>query len=65
MVTVVNDNISTPDGLAVDWIHDLLYWTDTGKDTIEVMDLKTNKRRVLFDQGLDEPRAIAVDPIRG
>ncbi|XP_064604958.1 very low-density lipoprotein receptor-like isoform X2 [Liolophura sinensis] len=65
VVTVVHDNISTPDGLAVDWIHDLLYWTDTGKDTIEVMDLKTNKRRVLFDQGLDEPRAIAVDPIRG
>lgn len=29
------------------------------------MDLVTRKRRTLFAEGLDEPRAIAVDPLRG
>lgn len=32
---------------------------------INVVDLATRKRRTLFAEGLDEPRAIAVDPLRG
>uniref|UniRef100_A0A915DGL5 HAT C-terminal dimerisation domain-containing protein n=1 Tax=Ditylenchus dipsaci TaxID=166011 RepID=A0A915DGL5_9BILA len=40
----------TPDGLAIDWVHGLLFWTDTGMDRIS---------------HLDEPRAIAVDPSAG
>lgn len=34
---VLRDNIHTPDGLAVDWVHNLLFWTDTGHNTISVV----------------------------
>lgn len=33
-LTVIKDNVTTPDGLAVDWVHGLLFWTDTGRDTV-------------------------------
>ena len=64
-VTVISKDVSTPDGLAVDWVHGRLFWTDTGLDRINVINLSNLRRRVLFDKGLDQPRAIAVDPIAG
>ncbi|KAK6105057.1 Low-density lipoprotein receptor domain class A family protein [Brugia pahangi] len=64
-ITLIDKDVSTPDGLAVDWVHQLLFWTDTGLDQINVLDLVTRKRRTLFSENLDEPRAIAVDPLRG
>ena len=63
--SVVQESINTPDGLAVDWIHKNLYWTDTGSNRIEVMSLRYNHRRTLIETDLDEPRAIVVDPRRG
>ena len=57
--------LQNPDGLAVDWVGRNLYWCDKGSDTIEVTDLKGNFRKVLIDQGLAEPRAIALDPSAG
>ena len=40
-----------------------LYWTDQLDDDIEVFDLDTNYRKVLFENGVgSEPRAIVVDP---
>ncbi len=63
--TLVSSEISTPDGLAVDWVHRLLYWTDTGLDRISVICLDKKHRRTLFANDLDEPRAIAVDPKAG
>lgn len=32
--TLVGEDILTPDGLAVDWVHGLLFWTDTGLDKV-------------------------------
>jgi len=61
--TLVATDIQTPDGLAFDWIHMNLYWTDTGKNCIEVMSVQHPAwRRQLITENLDEPRAIAVDP---
>ena len=55
-----------PKGLAIDWIYDLLYWTDTAYDHIQVSRLDgTDRRTIVKDDSLDEPRAIVVDPIRG
>jgi len=60
---LVEEDVQTPDGLAVDWIHGNLYWTDTGKNCIEVLSLRNPSwRRVLISEHLDEPRAIVVDP---
>lgn len=54
-----------PVGLAVDWINDKLYWTDSRLDRIEVLDLNNNHRTVLVSTGLDKPRGIAVHPTKG
>jgi len=61
--SLVENDVQTPDGLAVDWVHGNLYWTDTGKNCIEVLSLQNPEwRRVLISEHLDEPRAIVVDP---
>ncbi|XP_021378123.1 low-density lipoprotein receptor-like isoform X3 [Mizuhopecten yessoensis] len=62
---IVSDNVKTPDGIAVDWIYNHVYWTDAKFDKIEVMSYDGQKRRNLVTKGLDEPRAIVVDPLAG
>jgi sugar lactone lactonase YvrE len=62
---VVKEEIVHPDGLAVDWVANNLYWTDAGTDRIEVSRLDGANRKILISRGLQEPRAIAVDPGRG
>ena len=57
--------LQNPDGLAVDWVGRNLFWCDKGSDTIEVSDLNGNYRKILIQNGLSEPRAIAVDPFSG
>ena len=49
----------------MDWITNKLYWTDTGEDTISVLDLNTNIRKTLFNisSSSAEPRAIVIDPL--
>ena len=59
---VVKDFIKTPDGLAFDWIHKNLYWSDTGRNTIEVINVNSGHRSVVFNTNLDEPRALVLDP---
>ena len=62
---VVRSELKQPDGIAVDWVARNLYWTDTGTNRIEVSRLNGSARRVLIDENLDEPRAIALDPTKG
>lgn len=52
-------------GLAVDWVHDKLYWTDSGTSRIEVANLDGAHRKVLLWQNLEKPRAIALHPMEG
>uniref|UniRef100_A0AC35U6F2 EGF-like domain-containing protein n=1 Tax=Rhabditophanes sp. KR3021 TaxID=114890 RepID=A0AC35U6F2_9BILA len=58
-------NVKSADGLAVDWVHGLLFWTDSDKKEISVMNLTNFKTKVLFNTDINEPRAIAVDPSNG
>uniref|UniRef100_A0A0N4Z414 EGF-like domain-containing protein n=1 Tax=Parastrongyloides trichosuri TaxID=131310 RepID=A0A0N4Z414_PARTI len=58
-------NITNADGLAFDWVHGLLFWTDSYKKQINVAEIRTGKTKILFNTSLDEPRAIAVDPAAG
>uniref|UniRef100_A0A914DKN1 C6 domain-containing protein n=1 Tax=Acrobeloides nanus TaxID=290746 RepID=A0A914DKN1_9BILA len=75
---LVDHNMLNPRGLAVDWIHGLLFWVDSGLKTVNVMDLNTKQRKVLFNEATDTPstivlfnedifapKAIAVDPSKG
>ena len=62
---VVEEGVVTADGLAVDWVHAHLYWTDTGTNRISVSDFSGQSRAVLVEAGLEEPRAIALHPGSG
>ncbi|XP_034243195.1 prolow-density lipoprotein receptor-related protein 1 isoform X1 [Thrips palmi] len=57
--------LQNPDGLAVDWVGQNLYWCDKGLDTIEVSKLDGRYRHILINSGLQEPRAITLDPHQG
>lgn len=63
-VTLV-DSLHSPEGLAVDWVHKNIYWTDSGNKTISVATGDGRKRKVLIATELSEPRAIVVDPHHG
>lgn len=41
-----------------------IYWTDSTKRTIEVANLETNLRKTLFSTHLNNPRGIAVHPMK-
>lgn len=58
-------DVGTPEGLTIDWVSRNIYWTDSTKDTIEVANIETKLRKVLFNTKLVNPRGIAVHPQRG
>ncbi|XP_037683110.1 low-density lipoprotein receptor-related protein 8 isoform X3 [Choloepus didactylus] len=62
---LIDEQLHSPEGLAVDWVHKHLYWTDSGNKTISVATVDGGRRCTLFSRDLSEPRAIAVDPLRG
>lgn len=57
---------SVVDGLALDHINRLLFYTDTGLDRIQVVSIDNYQicKTVVKDK-LDEPRAIAIHPLKG
>ncbi|XP_059996025.1 low-density lipoprotein receptor-related protein 8 isoform X15 [Lagenorhynchus albirostris] len=62
---LIDEQLHSPEGLAVDWVHKHIYWTDSGNKTISVATVDGRRRCTLFSRDLSEPRAIAVDPLRG
>ncbi|XP_066594363.1 very low-density lipoprotein receptor-like isoform X2 [Prorops nasuta] len=62
---VIDNELIASDGLAVDWIYNHIYWTDSGKDTIELANFEGNMRKTLISDQVQEPRAIAVNPLEG
>ncbi|MEQ2235457.1 Low-density lipoprotein receptor- protein 5 [Ilyodon furcidens] len=59
---VVVSGLTSPDGLACDWLGKKLYWTDSETNRIEVANLDGTSRKVLVWMDLDQPRAIALHP---
>ncbi|XP_017883525.1 very low-density lipoprotein receptor-like isoform X2 [Ceratina calcarata] len=62
---VIDDGSTTSDGLAVDWIYNHIYWTDSAKSTIELATFEGNMRKTLIRDRVQEPRAIALNPLEG
>ncbi|KAG8452515.1 hypothetical protein GDO86_004341 [Hymenochirus boettgeri] len=66
VVTDLNiPGLKMPRGIAVDWVAGNLYWTDSGRDVIEVAQIKGEHQKTLISGMIDEPHAIVVDPPRG
>ncbi|NXJ85431.1 LRP1 protein, partial [Trogon melanurus] len=65
-VTHLNiSGLKMPRGIAIDWVAGNIYWTDSGRDVIEVAQMKGENRKTLISGMIDEPHAIVVDPLRG
>lgn len=62
---IVSNKLNTPNGIAVDWLADNLYWTDAALKKIEVSRLDGTCRKVVLTGGLDDPRSIILYPKRG
>ena len=57
-ITVIANGLDKPEGLAIDWYTDKIYWTDGETNRIEVATLDGKYQKVLFWTDLDQPRAI-------
>nr|XP_029136402.1 nidogen-2 isoform X2 [Labrus bergylta] len=62
---LINTNLVSPEGLAVDASRRLMFWVDSNPDMIESANLDGSGRRTLFDTDLVNPRAIIVVPSTG
>ena len=60
---IVMHFVHTTEGLAWDWVNEVLYWTDTQTQKVEVYDPATTHRKVLFS-GIT-PSDIVLDPTEG
>lgn len=58
------EGLKMPRGIAVDWVAGNLYWTDSGRDVIEVAQLSGQFYKTLISGMIDEPHAIVLDPQR-
>ena len=65
LTDIINEDIGTCEGLAIEWRSRLLYWTDASYKWIQVSWLDGSHRKVLITRDLWEPRGIAVDPSTG
>lgn len=59
---VITSGLEKPEGIAIDWFTDKIYWTDGDTNRIEVATLDGKYRKVLFWSELDQPRAITLVP---
>ena len=60
--TVIQFNLESPEGIAIDWIGKKLYWTDRSPGKVEVSELDGKNRAVLISKNIQRPRAIVVHP---
>ncbi len=59
---LVSVGLATPEGIAVDWIAERIYWVESSLDQIEVARFDGSMRLTIISGSMEGPRAIAVDP---
>lgn len=66
MTTLTHDFlVAIPDGISVDQMSGVLFYTDTGYDIIALITLDGSYSKTIIDQNLYEPRAIVTNPKTG
>ena len=60
---LVVSGLRSVEEVAIDWINRILYWCDSGSDTIEYSKMDGSNRRLLLNTGLDQPRGLVIDPL--
>lgn len=61
--TLIKSGPINPEGIAYDWTHKKIYWTDSANSTIYAMNL--DGTQVINIARVDRPRAIVLHPCRG
>lgn len=56
---------ATPDGISVDPVSRLIFYTDTGYNVISLITIDGAYSKTIINQNLDEPRAIVTNPQTG
>jgi len=59
---VIRWGLESPAGVAIDWIHDTIFWTDSGTRRVEVASLDGRMRVIIASSDVDKPRDIAAHP---
>ena len=63
MVTIYHSFCICAEDIALDWVGNNLYWTESVTGNIEVLDLDAQERGLILNTGANTlPRGIAVDP---
>ena len=65
MFTLLFVSVSVPDGLAVDPVSRLLFYTDAGNNDIRLMKVDGFDEKVVVNSDLDQPRTIVLDCLKG
>jgi hypothetical protein len=59
---VIRWGLESPGGVAIDWVHDIIFWTDSGTRRVEVATLDGRMRVIIATSYVDKPRDIAAHP---
>ena len=62
---LVEGSVGKTDGIAVDWVYNNLYWTDSGRQTISMTNYNGEWTADVITENLEKPRSIAVHPKKG
>lgn len=62
---IVETNLTSPYGLAVDWMANNIYWTDYGRRVLQVARIDGTCRKTIITSDLHQPRSIALFPRKG
>lgn len=57
---LINNNMTWPNGLGLDFQSDRLYWVDAGTHTLESCSLEGSDRKVIISVGLKHPFGITI-----
>lgn len=62
---IIEFGVSTPEGIAVDWLSRNIYWTDLDRNRIEVAKLNGAHRRTVLWLEIESPKSITLHPSKG